>query len=92
MWIFREKIENLSSGARVLHNLKFGQFTSLSGRERNRNAYKCKLHVQGVQSFCFCLLYLFFDRVLGLAEAPSYLLQDHVYKDARELPELPTNV
>ena len=65
VWLFGEKIKKVSSCFHApLHNVKFGQFTSLSGRGRQRNVPKRKTHSQGVQSFCFCSLELLFDGVL----------------------------
>lgn len=61
------KIQNFSSRSHVLtfsrplHNLKFGQFTSLPSRGRQRNVPKCKTHVQ---SYCFCSLNPLFCGVL----------------------------
>ena len=53
VWIFREKIVMFS---RSPHNLKFD--LSLRSQDENgeKNVAKCKKHVQGVQSYCFCTL------------------------------------
>ena len=48
-----EIIENSSPGGpRPPHDLKFDHFTSLSRRERQRNASKCKTYVPCVHNYC----------------------------------------
>ena len=54
-----KKIEISSSGARVLHvtsNLIIsGRWhDELTRRVRQSNVSQCKMHVQGLQSYCFC--------------------------------------
>ena len=56
VWLFWKKLKCFVRFSRPLHNLKFCQFTSLSGRKRQRNVPNCKTNVQGVQSYCFCSL------------------------------------
>ena len=58
----RKKMKNSPSSVDVLHkDLKFGHFTLLFCRGRQRNVPKCKTHVQ---SGCFYSLHLLFCGVV----------------------------
>ena len=71
------KMVSLERLSNYLHvDLKVDHFTSLSRIQRHNNALKCKTHVQGLQSLCFCLLNPLLTFIYFVASSPlsSYCL------------------
>ena len=64
MIVWEENLKCFVTFLCPLHNFKFGHFTSLSRRGRQRNVPKCKTHVQGVQNLCLGSLSPLFCGVL----------------------------
>ena len=56
MWLSGKKIKNIFwRFSRPLHNLKFSQFTSLSGQGQQRIVPKCKIQFVFLFIFKFCI-------------------------------------